>query len=298
MLQSVTMQRFRSIPDRHILLCPEGWNFTKAVADKLLVKVLEGNEIKTILGLSGEVHDTSRVLELTTGTPHHQDTAVISPDVITLSYAPVIERLTEKQRISAINKFHDNVKEKQKQGHFNAMIPRYSTWTQIGKIQCMSFSICIQTSGGITFNDTDPGYFVSVTVHDRDHEIRAMDPKSLMSKRMNFVYCKNAVDKDPFAIAEDVVMELHRIAKWVRCGVVPDDMKPEEQPKEPEKPKKAKKDSAVVQDESMEDARDMLDSAEAVLAFSEFSSSPAAGGPCPPAAERKQAQRAARKKKM
>lgn len=300
MLQSIPMQRLRSNPDQHVLLCPEGWNFTKAVADKLLVKIFEDMEIKTILGLSGEVKDTSKVLELTTGTPHQQDTVVISPDVITLSFAPVIERLTEKQRNQALKKFHDNAKEKQKHGHFNAMIPRYSSWTQIGKIQSMSFSICIQTAPGITFNDTDPAYFVSVTVHDREHEIRAMDPLTFKSKRLNFVYCKKAVDNDPFAIAEDVVMELHRIANWVRCGVIPDEMKSEDEPQQAEKPKKPKTKPVVAQDQSMDDAPDMHDSAEAVLASSELSSPSAVGCSCPSATERKEAkntQRASRKKK-
>lgn len=291
--------QFVSRADHHVLISPEGWEFTKAVANSLVLRVTGGNQIKQLLGLTGKVQDTSKILYFTSGMPMREEMQAPTKDVLKISFSPVIERLTEKQRDQALKKFQDDAKAK----GINPVIPRYTLWDQIGKIEADSFSICIQSSPSIMFEETKPGYYVSITVYDPVDTARF---KHLFCKKEKILYLKEHVDHDPYQVAEDVYDELFRLTMKVKCGEVPEgSVVSAPALVKKDKQKRAKTAAPVVEkDEIMDDAEEMLASADSVLAFSELAASSSEGcaGPSPEEREAmriesKNAKRAARKKK-
>lgn len=287
--------------DDGVVVSPQSWAFTKAVGNTLMARVRASSDFQELLELSGEVVDTSRVLDFTSGMPKPRAVPLPPPDsgATSMSISPLVERLDSDQRREALARFSAFAYERRELYQGRAALPQFSTWDQIGKLEAPSFCVTIQSSPSIGLDSGEAGYSVSLAVYV---------PGSV-GKRARVVYSKPWVDQDPLRAAEDVVHDLHRLALWARRGVAPDEdmVSMADCGAAPAKTKRAKRGAGAIEDGA--DVGMDLAAAESVVAYSDLSAAgnfdvagpsrefdPGCAGPSPE--ERQAKKKGGRKKKQ
>ena len=250
--------------DDGVVVSPQSWAFTKAVGNTLMARVRASADFQELLELSGEVVDTSRVLDYTSGMPKPRAVPLPPPDsgATSMSISPLVERLDSDQRREALARFSAFAQERRELYQGRAALPQFSTWDQIGKLEAPSFCVTIQSSPSIGLDSGEAGYSVSLAVYV---------PRSV-GKRARVVYSKPWVDQDPLRAAEDVVHDLHRLALWARRGVAPDEDMVSMADccgAAPAKIKRAKRAAGAIEDDADVDMD--LAAAESVVAYSDLS---------------------------
>ena len=255
--------------DDGVVVSPQSWAFTKAVGNTLMDLVRASADFQELLELSGEVVDTSRVLDFTSGMPKPRAVPLPPPGsgATSMSISPLVERLDSEQRREALARFSAFAQERRELYQGRAALPQFSTWDQIGKLEAPSFCVTIQSSPSIGLDSGEAGYSVSLAVY----------VSGVLSKRSRVVYSKPWVDQDPLRAAEDVVHDLHRLALWARRGVAPDEdmVSMADCGAAPAKVKRAKRAAGAAEEEpdALDDGDVDMDlaAAESVVAYSDLS---------------------------
>ncbi len=255
--------------DDGVVVSPQSWAFTKAVGNTLMDLVRASADFQELLELSGEVVDTSRVLDFTSGMPKPRAVPLPPPGsgATSMSISPLVERLDSEQRREALARFSAFAQERRELYQGRAALPQFSTWDQIGKLEAPSFCVTIQSSPSIGLDSGEAGYSVSLAVY----------VSGVLSKRSRVVYSKPWVDQDPLRAAEDVVHDLHRLALWARRGVAPDEdmVSMADCGAAPAKVKRAKRAAGAAEEEpdALDDGDVNMDlaAAESVVAYSDLS---------------------------